>query len=338
MIRIRVERKMRFHFICPLAAAATILVCGAWSVVSAAERTEELARGAARLKLITLNCQFLPGLAACANKRGGADQVPYRAQTLGRLLAEGGYSMIVLNEVFDRRARRELCDHLQKAFEVLTPPDAERSPYGIDSGLMLAVSRSLPILAHKTCVYGNDSDPLVYGLKGDGFARKGVLYARVGYSGGKQPGHFLEVFVTHLESHVAQIREQQWRKLAAFVKESVDPKHPVLICGDLNTDGGPAAQRDPKSPYRRMMEAFGKRQSGCALVDVWPRLSKEPGGTNDQTSKDGGRRIDYILLANPRAGLSKLRPLTVRVNRFLDPRVISLSDHSAVEAEMEWGE
>ena len=326
----------RSHFICCFAIAFVIVAHVPSTIAAAAEKAAGSTQAVARLKLITLNCQFLPGLAAHANKRGGAAEVLYRAKTLGRLLAEGGYTIIALNEVFDGRARRELRDHLEKNFQVLTPPDTERSAYGIDSGLMLAVDRSLPILAKKTYVYGNDSDPKVYGIRADGFARKGVLYARVGYPGENRRNLFIEVLVTHLESHVASIREQQWQKLAAFVKQMTNPSHPILICGDLNTDGRPAAQRDPQSAYRRMIDTFAKRRSGATFVDVWPLLSAEPGGTDDQETKEGGPRIDYLFLSNPQAGPSILQPLAVRVNRFLDPRLVSLSDHSGVEAETEW--
>ena len=47
-------------------------------------------------------------------------------------------------------------------------------------------------------------------------------------------------------------------------------------------------------------------------------------------------RIDYIFLSNPPSGHSRLKTKSVRVNGYLDAKVGALSDHSAVEGELEW--
>lgn len=282
----------------------------------------------APLKVITFNAQFLSGLAgALFNKRADAE---YRARTLGRLLAEGGYDVIALNEAFDHRARAiltaELKQRLGEQFRSVTPPPSEQSVYGIGSGLML-VSR-LPILTSKTCVYGNDSNPLTHWLQGDGYVKKGIIFARLGSPGNRTQGE-LDVFVTHLESVDRSIRDTQVARLAGFIRGQGDAERPCLILGDLNLDGRPSLQPDD-SEYGSMMAVL--RPVRPNVEDLWPRFhSTELGGTFED-----GKRIDYILLSSPPAGSSALRPLAIRINSFLDAKVISLSDHSAVEADFAW--
>lgn len=284
------------------------------------------------LKVITYNVQFLPGPGRAFNKRGDPD---YRAREIGRRLAE--YDIIGFNEVFDEGPRdlllATLREHMGQECHVLRPPPDARSPFGIDSGLAL-VSR-LPILAAHHVSYGNDSSPLKYGLNADGFAAKGVLHARVGPRTDAPPAECFDVFVTHMESKDRQAREEQYGKLGEFVRLHAAPERPALILGDFNTRGNTAYRKDPTEAYHRLLTALRGARPGTEVIDVWPQLSDEEGGTNNQQSASGGWRIDYLFLSNPMSGPA-LRPRAVRVNRFLDPKVIALSDHSAVEAELDW--
>jgi endonuclease/exonuclease/phosphatase family metal-dependent hydrolase len=286
-----------------------------------------------RLRVITFNVQFLPGPGEAFNKRPDA---AYRARTLGRRLAD--YDIIGLNEVFAPAARATLLGQLRERlgdeFHCVTPPDRESSAFGIGSGLAI-VSR-LPVLASHSLVYGNDSSVWKHGVFADGFAAKGALHARLGRSP-DAPGDWLDVFVTHLESVEADARAAQFLKLAGFIRAHADPRRPALILGDFNTTGDPADLRDPASPYHRLCTALEGGRPGAAVVDLWPRLAGGQGGTDNPDAPDGGQRIDYVFLSNPAGRAPVLHPLSVRVNRFADPRVTSLSDHCAVEADLHWG-
>ncbi len=284
------------------------------------------------LKVISYNVQFLPGPGRAFNKRPDAE---YRARELGRLLAE--YDLIGLNEVFDDGPRelllKTLRERMGERFYLVRPPAEQRSAFGIDSGL--AVVSRLPVLESHSVRYGNDSSPLRYGFRADGFASKGVLHARVGRHKDAPPQECLDVFVTHLESTDRKAREEQYGKLGDFVRKHAAPNRPALILGDFNTRGNHGHVKDPGAPYHKLMAALKAARPGADVIDLWPHLSKEEGGTNDQESASGGSRIDYIFLANPANG-QPLRPKAIRVNRFLDRKVVALSDHSAVEAELEW--
>jgi endonuclease/exonuclease/phosphatase family metal-dependent hydrolase len=284
------------------------------------------------LKVITYNVQFLPGPAAFANKRKNP---LYRAEAVGTLL--GQFDLVGLNEVFEQRPRDLLLAQLRTAWgdnyqEIVIPkPDDMRFMGG------LTIAGRSEFLATHYFLYSQASSVEKYGFNADGFAAKGVLYARV-WRGGKTPKtEFVDVFITHLESKDSAIREVQYGELADFVREHADANHPTIVMGDMNTRGNPSYQERQDSPYNLMMKTYNAARHERSFVDLWPALHPGVlGGTNEQESSEIGNRIDYILLSNPPAGHSRLEPKSIRVNGYLDPKVVALSDHSAVEADLEW--
>ncbi len=282
------------------------------------------------LKVISYNVQFLPGIARVVNKRSDPE---YRARTIGRLLAE--YDLVGLNETFDQGPRTLLLGALRKAwgddFSVIISP---KPPDGRFNGGCAIVSR-LPFIETHSTIYSKSSMPKDYGFLADGFAAKGAIHARIRLKGVGAEGAFIDVFATHLESKDAAARRVQYQELSRFVRAHSDPTRPALILGDLNTRGNAPYRQDPESQYNDMMSILRGGRPGAPVVDVWPHLYSTPGGTSRQEGY-GGRRIDYILMSNPEAGSYRLVPVTMRVNRFLDPRVVALSDHSAVEAVFRW--
>mgnify|MGYP001612453633 CR=1 FL=1 len=282
----------------------------------------------ARIRVISYNVQFLPGPARVANARPDA---MYRAGEIGRLLAS--YDIVALNETFDARPRRKLIDRLREAWgeaaEILTGPHPD--DWRANGGLCLA-SR-FPFVETHSMIYEHASSVRDHGIYADGIAAKGVLHARVARK--KEDGaSLLDVFVTHLDARDARVREGQYGELAGFVHRWADPERPALILGDLNTSGDVEDRRAEASSYRRMMSLLSQARSD--LVDLWTDLRGDaPGGTTRQVGEDGGRRIDYILVARGK-GERRLGLVDVRVNRFLDPHVEALSDHSAVESVLEW--
>jgi endonuclease/exonuclease/phosphatase family metal-dependent hydrolase len=286
------------------------------------------------LKVITFNVQFLPGIAGAFNTR---PEPYYRAQTIGNHLA--AYDIIGLNEVFEPAHRETLLGELKRGlgdnFYCVTPPAYEQTIFKVGSGLAI-VSR-FPIVASHSMVYGNDSSILKYGFGADGFAAKGALHAKVWRGGDSPEDDCLDVFVTHMESQESAAREAQYPKLAEFIRQHSAPGRPVLILGDFNTVGNPAEQRNPDSQYCRMMDDLRRGRPESPLIDLWPHFFHDIGGTSDDDDVPGrSDRIDYIFLSCPAKGPASVKPVAVRVNPFLDPRVKALSDHSAVEAELDW--
>ncbi len=284
------------------------------------------------LRVISYNVQFLPGPAAVVNKRKNPK---YRARTIGQKMA--AFDIVCLNEVFDDAPRKRLLDQMKEAwgddYQVIAGPVPDDNR--VNGGLAI-VSR-LPFIEMHSVIYTKASSPKKHGFRADGIAAKGVLHARVRRSKNADEDDYLDVFVTHMEARDDDIRLEQYPELAAFVGKHSDPRHPVLILGDFNTRGDPSYQEDADAPYHLLFAELDKSLPTAQLIDSWPSLyPTELGGTNEQESSDIGHRIDYVFMANPKAAPSELKLIDVRVNGYLDPEVVALSDHSAVEADLHW--
>jgi len=310
-------------------AYLTLLLVTVAVLASGAEAADRASDEARKIRVISYNVQFLPSLAAAFNER---KEPEYRAQTIGREMAN--YDIVGLNEVFNDKPRELLLDELRQAwgerYQEIVSPDPDDSRF--NGGLTIATR--LKMIDSHSMIYSVASSPKKYGFRADGFAAKGALHARI-LPDPERKDAFIDVFTTHLEARDDEIRVIQYQELSDFIKQHSDPTRPAIILGDFNTRGNPEYQSDPSSAYHVLLKRLNAAREG-KLLDLWPTLNTGNGGTSDQLSKDGGRRIDYIFVFQPLGGSSPLQPLSCRVNPFRDPKVDALSDHSAVEAEFAW--
>lgn len=288
-------------------------------------------------KIITYNVQFLPGIASFANKR---KEPQYRAKSIGEKLA--AFDAVGLNEVFERRPRETLLDRLRAAWgktyaEVLSPQPTDGR---FNGGLTIATRR--PLVASHTLTYSQGSSPKKYGVLADGFAAKGALHARIARdaesaerAAAGKPAGCVDIFITHLEARADEIRETQYPELAEFIRQHSSPDCPAIVMGDFNTHGDADDRAKDDAPYHRMKKLFDDARPGAPFVDLWPKLHDSHGGTTNQEDVERGSRIDMIFLSNPASG-GGLEPTAIRVNPYLDEKVGALSDHSAVEADLNW--
>jgi len=283
------------------------------------------------LRVITYNVQFLPGMASAANKR---KEPHYRAARIAEEVS--GFDIVALQETFHPRFRDIILDGLREAWDGQLNVVISPQPEGRFNGGCLIATR-LRIVESGAMIFENFSSPKDYGLRADGYAAKGVIHARIALTGDAQGGT-IDVFVTHLEARANDLRELQYPEFGAFVKARSAADRPALIMGDLNTRGTPEYRSDSDSQYHMLMSAL-MGGLGRDLSDVWPALMGDAhGGTSEQESEEIGKRIDYVLLSNPDAAGLRLKPLSIRVNLYQDPKVVALSDHNAVLAEFEWAE
>ncbi len=291
------------------------------------------ARSPHTVRVITYNVQFLPGLAAAANQRPDA---PYRAQQLGELLSD--FDIVGLNEVFEDAHREQIISSLRTTWgddcavvEGPMPVEAGRFNGG------LALVTRLPVLATNSRIYKHFSKPADFGLRADGFAAKGMLHARIKRSADAHDSDCVDVFVTHMEARDGSLRPLQYAELAAFVKSHANTDRPTVIMGDFNTRGAKKYREDSRSQYSQLAAALTDVLPDKVLLDLWPHHHGDAlGGTSEQESSDIGKRIDYIMLAVPEHDRDRLQSTDVRVNPYLDSKVVALSDHSAVEADLIW--
>jgi endonuclease/exonuclease/phosphatase family metal-dependent hydrolase len=200
----------------------------------------------------------------------------------------------------------------------------------------LAIISRFPFLETNVHTYTQSSSPEKYGFLADGYATKGVLHARIALTDAKSPHEAVDVFVTHMEAREDALRPSQYAEFAEFVGRHASPERPALMLGDFNTRGDAAEMQNADSPYNLMLSKYRAAQPEMKLVDLWAAIGQGKGGTSDQERDDGGRRIDYIFVLNPLRSAAVLEPKLVEVNRFLDPQVTALSDHSAVQAVLKW--
>jgi endonuclease/exonuclease/phosphatase family metal-dependent hydrolase len=300
-----------------------------WSLDCSSLGSDLLVDG--QLRVISYNVQFLPGIAALANKRPDPE---YRAVTIGKLMAD--YDIVGLNELFDDKPKELLLAEIMQAWgdraNIILSPKVQ--PDRFTGGL--AILSRLPFLETNVHTYTQSSSPKKYGIIADGFATKGILHARIALSPQASTQSAIDVFVTHMEALDSTIRPSQYAEFAQFVRQHGSASRPAILMGDFNTRGGAAEMSDKGSAYHLMFKEFAASRPESQLQDLWPMLEPGPGGTSDQIREDGGSRIDYIFLLNPQVPFARLKPQSVAVNRFLDQRVVALSDHSAVEAELKW--
>ena len=254
-----------------------------------------------RLRVMTYNVQFLPEPVSDRNER---PHPQYRAQCIAE--AASRFDIIVLQETFHDEHRQQIIDRVAEVWAGTTYTIQSPTPTGFfTSGGCLIISK-MPVVAQHSTVFANYSNPAQYGFKADGFAAKGVLHARIAHPS-SAPSDFVDVFATHLEARADDLRPLQYEELAKFVKQHASPNHPALLLGDLNTRGGPEFRRDAESQYSQLMRHLSSAREGGEWVDIWPQLKGDAlGGTTEQASADVGKRIDYILISNPRRPNSQL--------------------------------
>lgn len=282
------------------------------------------------ISVISYNVQFLPPPASFANKRPEPD---YRAMRIAEEVAR--HDVVALQDTFHAKHRGQIISGVERAWDVkakiLVAPQPEG--FATNGGCLLLTRLSMPIVTSR--VYKHFSKPEEYGLRADGFAAKGVIHGCL-VPDEQQPSEMIDVYVTHLEARADHLRPQQYLELATFIKQTSDPARPLIVVGDLNTNGLKANRDNPNSQYTQLMKEFNKaRPSG--MTDVWVALrGEEYGGTSDQDSTETGKRIDYIFISNPDQPGRRLVATSIEVKTFQDEKVIALSDHNAVVAVFEW--
>jgi len=308
-----------------------VLTTVALVLASLGSAEEPAVDGPSRLRVITYNVQFLPEPVSWKNER---PQPEYRARRIAEELR--GFDVVALQELFHETYRDQLIEQTRTAWNGSLRQVISPHPPGFHTsgGCVLLTRR--PLLSSDSMVFANFSKPEEFGLRADGHAAKGVIYARIARSS-TELENFIEVFVTHMEARADALRPLQYRELAEFIQKKADQTRPVLVLGDFNTYGMAEHQQDPASQYSQLMRELNAVRPQGGIVDLWPHLKGAArGGTTEQESAEVGKRIDYILLGNPAQGTVRLKPLSIDVNLYQDERVGALSDHNAVVAELLW--
>lgn len=301
------------------------------------------------LRVVSYNAQFLPGVASAANNRKDPD---YRAARIGAEMA--AFDIVGLQEMFHDAHRFIALDVLKTAWGGVLNTVESPTPEGFMTSGGCVIATRMPIIAQNTMVFTVFSKPEDHGPRADGFAAKGVIHARIARDADK-PEDAIDVFVTHLEARDGSLRPEQYKQMTAFIAEHTEAVRPMIVMGDLNTNGVEAERIDKDSQYNALMTALRSVRHG--IVDAWLMVKPtELGGTTEQESADTGKRIDYIFygpgygggtVATATAPAEKGRPEAVtvpaalavkdiEVKLYRDDKVEALSDHNGVAAVFDW--
>lgn len=179
------------------------------------------------MRLLTWNIAMLP------RWFGGSRADPPRAERIAAEILRVGADLVVLQEVFDARARDVLVAALAPSYASLIPSRGAGWPF-VSSGLFLATNRRI---LQDAFVAFPDADR----WSSDWFARKGVLGAEIEGCGW--------VFATHLQAgvHVRHgvrgFRGRQVATLRRFIEERATV---WALGGDFNliaeVDGAPTEE------------------------------------------------------------------------------------------------
>ena len=166
------------------------------------------------LKVMSWNVFLRPGILS--------DGQMDRVSSIGNYLIYSGADVIVLQEVFHRRARKRLLQELDDWYEYHTSL-GQTSFFGVSSGVIIFSKH--PIIEEKFVSYSKSKGA-------DGLAKKGVVLAKIRF--GKQDIH---VVGTHLQagasSAAKSIQKSQLVELANAVNLIGDSSI-VILAGDFN--------------------------------------------------------------------------------------------------------
>ncbi|XP_075470185.1 sphingomyelin phosphodiesterase 2 isoform X2 [Ascaphus truei] len=213
-----------------------------------------------------------------------------RVGLIGRLVSEGGYDLVLLQEIWSDSDYAELKERLSRSH-----PHAHYFKSGVIGSGLCAFSR-FPIidcLQHQFSLNG-----LPYMVNhGDWFCGKAVGLIKL-----QAHGFRCHVYITHLHAEYCRDRDsyqphrilQSW-ELAQFIRNTSGGSDIVLLAGDLNMHPGDLGIRllrewvGLRDAYTESIEYEGP-PDGCTLLPCNPY-------TNPRELRDfpQGIRIDYIM-------------------------------------------
>ncbi|NIR43877.1 MAG: hypothetical protein GWN99_07865 [Gemmatimonadetes bacterium] len=284
------------------------------------------------LRIVTFNAWALPVSIPTQDKRR-------RLRRLSDALASLDADIIVLQEMFDVRARRRLLGQLCPPYD--TTPDARRwrrilglMPIDATGGL-LVLSR-LPIEDARFIPH-----PADLGTKPDErLGRKGAMIVRVETALGP-----LTVLAIHLYAGTkpkdSLVRLAQLEPLLRTLESETDGT-PVILAGDINTSPtmaypAPPGPENPLTPeYAALIDAgftdpLPPNPTPASRSATWvPSRNRYAALPYQETKTD--ERYDYVLVRPDSAREWRVK----ETETVLDGTGAYLSDHVGVMVELEW--
>lgn len=250
------------------------------------------------ISLLFYNTWLLDGVAGF----GGKPFRSLRADLIGKEIRNSGYDIAALCEVFEEKYQR-IIKKQRFPYDAMGPVWTvgnissglytlskfplkykrnrfiEKGPDLISGVIIDSVLSSVSVIS-KNAV-DKKSNP-------DYHSNKGVLLTTIDLGIGK-----IDLYTTHLfwgsgefnPIEKTKIQLEQLKELTEFIKETHNPKHVVIVAGDMNINPGRSKEND--RAYEKMTELFSnitlKNGSKISLEDLWKIKGGKKGGTNMPT-------------------------------------------------------
>ncbi|MFN0201146.1 MAG: sphingomyelin phosphodiesterase [Bacteroidia bacterium] len=261
-----------------------------------------------KLKVLSWNIYMLPNMIKPSQKRE-------RAREIVNVVQNSDYDVIVFQEAFLSRARHIIRKGVKQLYPYQVGP-ANRKLIGLKMHSGVWILSRVPIKKVKDIRFKNCA-------VADCMARKGATMIE-----GQKNGKPFQLIGTHVQADDFQgIRNTQFRQI---FKELIQPFQkkdvPILISGDLNTP------KDDEKSYKEMLEVL-QAEDGETSGETEGTYNTTY-GTDKDFRKEKPLILDYILIRKNNRFIKHLNR-KVQVFRAKKNEKMYLSDHFAVEAEME---
>lgn len=253
------------------------------------------------LKVLSWNVFLRPGIMS--------DGQMDRVSSIGTYLICSGADVIVLQEVFHKRARKRLLQELDNWYEYHTSL-GPKSFFGVSSGVIIFSKH--PIIEEKFVSYSKSKGA-------DGLAKKGVVLVKI--RSGKQDIH---IAGTHLQAGASpaakSVRKSQLTELANAVNLIADSSI-VIFAGDFNI-----------APDEKLF-AYLSNSLQVELPDLAPPLYATANFADQDLFPAEGEPvwIDYIFLKTT----ARAKQKSTWIERIFSKNWDRLSDHDMIYSVFE---
>jgi endonuclease/exonuclease/phosphatase family metal-dependent hydrolase len=263
-----------------------------------------------KIKVLSWNIYMLPHLVAAHSDKKG------RAMAIGEALLNSDYDVIFFQEAFHATARNIILSQLQSKFQYRAGP-ANKKFFSLKANSGLWIFSKYPIIHSQSIIYKNK-----FGV--DALSRKGALLVELNVQ-----GQHIQIAGTHLQNcgpiwlRQVQCVEFYKRLLKPNSREGV----PQIICGDFNID-----RYTTQEDYQFMLKALDATDTN----DSVNQYSYDRRNNDLHVEKGNGRDlIDYILFRS-NGGVAICSNSIISIKRKWSIRHADLSDHYAVQAEIDF--
>jgi phospholipase C len=236
-----------------------------------------------------------------------------RADRIGSALQNKDFDLILFQEAFTWKARRDIYRNLRKQFPFQYGPANTGGAIRINSGLWI-LSR-IPLKVIREYQFS-----ATRGL--DRISRKGAVLLQ-----GTVNDQVFHIIGTHLDSNEMDptVRFAQLNELKDnLIEPYSNPGIPMIICGDFNTD------RDFPEQYKGILQILDCEDGTFSGED-----KTTFGFLIDQESPviEKPRQLDYIFIKNSTFLKSVSRKVSI-ITETIQNRLFHLSDHHGIEARI----